>query len=72
MLKILNFAEQTLDLKDDLPVEVEYGENGSSNYVILEIQEIPSGLLFVLKGKKTDCLAPDKCGVKKCCGNSCC
>ena len=55
-----------------MPVEVEYGQNGSSNYVISSIDEIPSGLLFILDGKQTECLAPDKCGVKNCCGNSCC
>ncbi len=53
---------------DDLPVDVEYGKEVISEYRI-------TGTLdgeFWLSGKQTECLAPDKCGVKKpCCGGAC-
>ncbi len=69
--KILKLGEKVLGDKDFL-VEVEYGADVVSHYVLSDIEIKPNGLLFVLAGKQTDCLAPDKCGVSKCCGNSGC
>ncbi len=66
---ILKLAEKVLR-SNDLPVEVEYGPDVVSLYYLTDVEVTPNGLLFILAGKKTDCLAPDKCGVGK--GNSCC
>lgn len=54
---------------DDLPVEVEYGPNVASHYYLSDVEATPKGLLFVLVGKQTDCLARNKCGVgaSNCC-----
>jgi len=57
---------------DNLPVEVEYGIGVASQYVVDDVVVIPNCLLFVLSGKQTDCLAPDKCGVNQCSGGGCC
>jgi hypothetical protein len=65
LVKILRLAS---DLGvDGLPVEIEYGEDVASQYKLAFVEETPSGLLFNLVGKKTDCLAPDRCGVSGCC-----
>lgn len=83
LAKILALAEPVLG-SDDLPVEVEYGPDVASQYVVADVEVTPKGLLFVLAGKKTDCLAKDKCGVSgaasdsdgtsntQCCGPGCC
>ena len=65
--KILKLADKVLG-SSDLLVEVEYGVEVASHYMLMDIEVTPKGLLFVLAGKKTDCLAPDKCGV----GQGCC
>ena len=64
--KILKLAKDTLNL-NDLPIEIEYGENVVSQYSLSNIEITPSGLLFVLSGKKTNCLALDKCGINSGC-----
>lgn len=69
--KILTMAEPILRT-DKLAVEIEYGERYVSQYPLVRVEVTPSGLLFVLGGKQTACLAPDKCGVSKCCGKGCC
>jgi hypothetical protein len=51
----------------NMRVEIEYGEDVASLYKLSHVEVTPGGLLFVLAGKKTDCLAPDKCGVGGCC-----
>ena len=59
--------------KTDLEVEMEYQTNTIGSYT-LEESDYPNAL-FTLKSKKTNCLAPDKCGVEvktKECGPSCC
>ena len=66
LAKILNLASQVLG-SDDLPVEIEYGVEVASQYRLTGVEVTPKGLLFILNGKKTDCLAPDKCGVGKGC-----
>jgi hypothetical protein len=71
LAKILKLGEKVLGT-DDLPVEVEYGADVASLYILSDVEITPKGLLFVLVGKQTDCLAPDKCGVTKCCPGSNC
>jgi hypothetical protein len=69
---ILRLAENMLH-PESLPVEIEYGNEVMSHYFLKEIENTPNGLVFVLEGKKTECLAPDKCGVNQCCtGTGCC
>jgi len=65
LAKIFKFAEAVLE-SDELPVEVEYGALVAAQYHVADVEVTPRGLLFVLSGKQTDCLAPDKCGVSGC------
>ena len=60
--KILELAAPILR-GDDLPVEIEYESGTITQYPLSNIERTPSGLLFDLVTKHTDCLAPDKCGV---------
>lgn len=69
--KIIEIANPLLG-RDDIAVEIEYGEEVASTYYLSNIEVTPNGLILVLKGKQTDCLAPDKCGVNKCKAGSCC
>lgn len=55
----------------NMRVEIEYGEDVASQYKLGWVEETPSGPLFMLTGKKTDCLAPDRCGVSCCKGGTC-
>lgn len=57
----------------DLPVEVEYGVEVAAQYAVAQAHTEPGAITFVLKGKQTDCLAKDHCGVE-CCSTSgsCC
>jgi hypothetical protein len=51
----------------ELPVvEVEYGEDVAAHYTLSSVVVQCKELLLVLVGKKTDCLAPDKCGISCC------
>lgn len=52
---------------DDLPVVVEYGPEVAAQYFVSDVEVTPRGLLFVLVGKQTECLAPQRCGVSGCC-----
>jgi len=72
LAKILKVSKKVLG-EDDLPVEIEYGVDAAVCYNLVDVKST-NGLIFILEGKKTDCLAPDKCGVKvnKCCGTGCC
>lgn len=63
--KIMKLAKEVLEL-GDLPVEIEFGD-AASHYTIVESIVTSKGLLFMLFGKQTACLAPDKCGVTGCC-----
>lgn len=87
LLKIFNAASKSNVMYGDdywvidlLPIEIEYGADVATQYALDSVQKVeyPSGekgLSFILTGKKTDCLAPDKCGIKpkpKCEGNKCC
>ncbi len=69
--KILNLAETVLGT-DDLPLEIEYGTDVASHYAVADVEVTPSGLLFLLVGKQTECLALDKCGVGKDNESGCC
>jgi hypothetical protein len=59
---ILSMAAPLLK-SDALPVEVEYESGVVSQYPLAGAEVTPSGLLFHLGTKDTDCLAPDRCGV---------
>ena len=73
LCKILKMSWSIFPYAGDLPVLIEYGENVAAQYVLNEVQTTSTGLLFVLEGKKTDCLAPDKCGIVSCkAGSGCC
>ena len=62
LAKILQLAGPILG-SVELPVEMEYGAEVAAQYVLADV-EVGSGVLtFVLAGKQTACLAPDKCGV---------
>jgi hypothetical protein len=71
LAKIIKMASKVLG-SDDFETEVEYGEEVAAQYKLMDIEITPKGLLFVLQGKKTDCLAPDKCGINNCCNSGCC
>lgn len=51
---------------EELPVELEYGADVAALYHLANVEITPRGLLFVLAGKQTECLAPDRCGVGEC------
>jgi hypothetical protein len=59
---ILRLAAPLLK-SDELPVEVEYESTAVSQFPIAAAEVTPSGILFHLGAKHTDCLAPDRCGV---------
>lgn len=72
LAKIMKMSQKVLG-DEDLPLEVEYGVDVISNYVVKDIEKVAKGLLFVLAAKHTDCLAPDKCGISQCKqGSGCC
>lgn len=80
LLKILDLAEPMFGF-NDLPVEVEYGENVKGLYSLESgnlikgnpLAMIPFDLLsFNLVAKQTDCLAKDKCGIETCEGSCQC
>jgi hypothetical protein len=67
LAQIFSIARPTIG-SGDLPVGVEYGAEVAAQYYLSDIEITPKGLLFVLAGKQTECLAPDRCGVSGCCG----
>ena len=74
LLTIVEIAEGNIPEIKDLEIEVEYQVETVGKYS-LELEKSGS---FVLKNKKTDCLAKDKCGIEpqlvKCTGHAggCC
>lgn len=68
---ILKLAESILK-SDELPVEVEYEGVTISQFPLGGVERTPSGLLFHLGTKHTDCLAPDRCKVPGTAGTGCC
>jgi len=71
LAKILKLAEPVL-ASADLPMEVEYGADVAAQYRLSDIEVTPDGLLLVLAGKQTACLALEKCGVGECSTSGCC
>jgi Family of unknown function (DUF6428) len=71
LANILGLARPILE-SDELPVEVEYGAKVAAQYRLRNVEATPKGLLFVLAGRQTECLAPDKCGVGECTAKGCC
>jgi hypothetical protein len=69
--KILRLAGPVLK-SDDLTIEVEHGLDVAAQYHVSEVEVTPKGLLFILAGKQTDCLAKDKCGVGASATSGCC
>jgi len=70
LAKILRLANEKLDV-GPLPVEFEYG-SPASQHQLSYVDTTPTAIIFILAGKQTDCLAPDKCGINKCEGKGCC
>ena len=78
--KLLGLIDKNEGLfnQQELEIEMEYQTNTIGTYT-LETSDYPHAL-FILKPKKTNCLAPDKCGITsktnqtttKQCGPSCC
>lgn len=66
LLKIMNLGASILG-SEDMPVEVEYGQEVAAQYVVFALRAEAGVLNILLVGKQTDCLAPDKCGVTGCC-----
>ena len=66
-LKTIFDHANKLFCSEDIFVEMEYEQEFISQFPIAEIEITPSGLLYVLGKKHTACLAPDKCGIGKCC-----
>lgn len=64
--QIFGLAQPVLE-SSDLPVEFEFGADVASQYQLADVEVTPKGLLFVLAGKQTQCLAPDRCGTQGCC-----
>ena len=50
LCKILRLAAPILE-SSDLPVEVEYGSDVASQYIVSDVEITPKGLLIVLAGK---------------------
>lgn len=71
LAKIMLLAAPTLR-SDMLPVEVEYGQQVASQYSVDHFESVFGTLRFALVGKRTDCLAKDKCGVDGCNTPDCC
>jgi hypothetical protein len=66
-LKTIFDHANKLFCSEDIIVEMEYKQEFVSQFPIADIEITPSGLLYVLGKKHTACLAPDKCGIGKCC-----
>jgi hypothetical protein len=60
--QIMGLASPLMDL-DDLSLEVEYGQDVASTYSIGDAISAFGAVQFKLLGKKTDCLAKERCGV---------
>ena len=65
LAKILKLAFPVLR-SAELPVELEYGVEVAAQYLVSHVEASQHSLTFVLTGKQTDCLAPEKCGVGGC------
>jgi hypothetical protein len=70
-LSILQAARSLLR-SIDLQVEVEFGEQVIATYTIGDTVSAFGTIQFRLVGKKTDCLAKDKCGIEGCTDDAAC
>ena len=75
--KLLELIDKNEGLfkQPDLEIEMEYQTNTIGSYTLEASGPPNKRQLFTLKSKKTNCLAPDKCGIEnktKECGPSCC
>lgn len=65
---IINLSKNKINFMDgQLSVQIEYGQDFATSYVVSAVEITCDGVMFVLDGNKTDCLAKDKCGVTGCC-----
>lgn len=73
LAEIMNMAKTTIVINNE-EVEIELERNGTiAQYRLENIEIIDNFMSLRLGNKKTDCLAPDKCGIKtNCCGTNCC
>ena len=73
LAKILRLAENVLK-SDTLPIELEYGNEVISRYLMDKIEVLHDVLLISLKSKQTECLAIEKCVYvsNSCCSDSSC
>jgi Family of unknown function (DUF6428) len=70
LARILDAGKSLLP-SDGLPVEVEYEKNGVCQLHLSAAEITPAGLMLYLGNKRTECLAPDRCGVgQDCCSDS--
>ena len=60
---ILQLAKSSLDLAEDLEVEIEYETDTVSLYPLTSVDFSMMGLCLNVGTKHTACLAPEKCGV---------
>lgn len=63
LASVLKLAKSSLDLSEDLAVEVEYETETVSVYPLTSVHFSMSGFCLNLDKKHTACLAPEKCGV---------
>ena len=65
-----------LDNEQDMELVVEFESETIGIYNIESVDVCANTLVFQLAKRKTDCLAPDKCGIKtetvRCCESGCC
>ena len=68
--------DNILSGEDDLELVVEYENDTVCLYNVDGAEQCGGSLVFQLAKRKTDCLAPDRCGVSpepsKCCPSGCC
>lgn len=62
MAAILEKARACLP-DESVPVEIEYGEQAISRYLISGAEILPDAVVLTLEPKRTECLAPELCGV---------
>lgn len=68
LAKVIDKARASINFLDsDLKVDLEYGADEAVQYHLSDVEITGGGLMFVLSGRQTDCLAKDKCGVSGCC-----
>lgn len=64
MLDILKLSEKIID-NDNIEVRIEYEKDVISQYPIKDYT-VDNQIIFYLKYRHTECLAPEKCGISCC------